>query len=143
MKVYRVVWTLAVGALVVRGLLLGHEHHPALTGTAILTGVGIAAVAGLWAPSLRARRTAAWALAAGAATGAAIGHLPHLGGGLVVIAILVAATAPVTVSAYERWVESDGRSSSLDALVRGLAHAAPGYVPPSPPSEGERRELRP
>ncbi|WP_296603509.1 hypothetical protein [Nocardioides sp.] len=137
MKVYRAVWTLAVAALVVRGLLLGHEHHPALTGTALLTGVGVAAVAGLWAPSRRARRTAAWALAAGAAAGATIGHLPHLGGGLVVIAVLVAGTAPATVSAYARWAESDGQSSALDAAVRGLAHAAPGYVPP-PPSESDR-----
>lgn len=141
MKLYHVVWTIAVGALVVRGLLLGHEHHPALTGTAILIAVGIAAVAGLWAPSLRARRTAAWALAAGAVVGATIGHLPHLGGGLVVIAILVAGTAPSTVSAYARWAESDGQSSAVDALVRGLAHAAPGYVPPPPPNGPTDEEL--
>lgn len=139
MKTYRAVWTIVVGALIVRGLSLGHQHHPALTGTAVLVGVGIAAVAGLWAPSLRARRTAAWALAAGAAAGATIGHLPHLGGGLVVIAILIAGTAPMTVSAYARWAESDGESSALDALVRGLAHAAPGHVPPpAPPGESDR-----
>ena len=138
MKVYRVVWTFAVGVLVVRGLLLGHEHHPALTGTAVLIGVGVAAVAALWSPTRRARRVAAWALAAGAVGGAAIGHVPELGAGLVVIAILVAGTAPATGSAYARWAESDAESSPLDDLVRGLAHAAPGYVPPPTSREADR-----
>lgn len=84
MKAYRIVWTVAVGVLVARGVLLGFEHHPALAGTALLLG---------------------------------------------------AATSPGFLAAMERWLGSPDESSAVDAIVRGLAHATPVYVPS--PRRGE------
>ena len=132
MKAYRIVWTIAVGVLVARGIALGLEHHPAHTGTALLLGAGAGAAWSLRGPAMRVVATA---LAAGVISAAAVGHVQVLGAGLIVVALVAVVTAPGFLAALERWLASPDESSRADAIVRGLAHAAPVYVPP--PRRGE------
>lgn len=135
MKVYRIAWTVAVGVLVARGVTLGLDHHPGLAGTALLLGAGAGAA---WSAGGPPRRTAATALAAGTVPAAIVGHLPALGAGLVVVGFVVLVTSPGFLAALERWLGSPGESSRVDSIVRGLAHAAPGYVPPPPTDDLDR-----
>jgi hypothetical protein len=99
MKVYRIVWTVAVGALVARGLALGVDRDPALTASVSLLG---AAVGVAWSLGVQGRHVGRTAVVTGAAAGAVVGHLPALGAGLLVIAVMVAATAPSARSAEGR-----------------------------------------
>ena len=93
---YRIVWTVAVGALVVRGLALGLDRDPTLTATVALLGAAFGVAWSLGGPGRRVGRTA---VVTGSAAAAVVGHLPALGAGLLLIALMVAATAPTTLRA--------------------------------------------
>lgn len=139
MRAYRIVWTIAVAVFLARGVLLGLDRHPAITGTALLLGAGAGAA---WAARGPAQRTAATVLAA-AVPAAVVGHLPSLGAGLIVIGFVVLASSPGFIAASERWIESPEESSAFDAIVRALAHAAPVYVPPPDEPAHEHATFRP
>jgi hypothetical protein len=129
MKVYRIVWTAAVGALVIRGLVLGIDRDPALAAATFLLGASAGAAWSL-ARRRRRRRAASIAVATGAATAGAAGHLPSLGAGLLLIGILVVASAPGLLTTRDRRASISSRSArALDALTRGFGDAAFGYLP--------------
>jgi hypothetical protein len=133
MKTYRLIWTAAVSILVARGLVLGIEHTPALTTVMFLLG----AVAGVvWTLRRRGRRAGPTAVAAGAVSAAVVGHAEALGAGLLLIVIMAVGSAPGVLTARDRMAAVPSRTArTLDALTRGLAPMAPGYVPASPLSQ--------
>ena len=135
MKAYRIAWTVAVGVLVARGVTLGLDHHPGLAGTALLLGAGAGAAGPAGGPPRPAP-----AAAAGPPPPPAPhrGQPPALGAGLVVVGFVVLVTSPGFLAALERWLGSPGESSRVDSIVRGLAHAAPVYVPPPPTDDLDR-----
>ena len=135
MTAHRIVWSAAVGILLTRGLVLGLGQSPVLVAATFL--LGAAAGAAIWSVRHRERRFGPAALVSGAVTAGAVGLVPSLGAGLLLIGLLALATAPDFLAATDRWVTSaPSRSTSRwDALVRGLARAMPGYVPASRLSE--------
>jgi hypothetical protein len=127
MNTYRLIWTAAVSILVARGLVLGIEHARVPTAVLFLLG----AVAGVvWTLRRRGRRAGVTALVAGAVSAAVVGHAEVLGAGLLLIGLIALGSAPGVLTAYERWGAVTSRTAqTLDALTRGLAPMAPGYVP--------------
>jgi hypothetical protein len=129
MNVHRLIWTTAVSVLVARGLVLGIEHSRLLTTAMFLLG----AIAGVvWTLYRRGRRTGLAAVAAGATAAAMVGQAEALGAGLLLIVIMAVGSAPGVLTGYERIAAVPSRTArTLDALTRGLAPMAPGYVPTS------------
>jgi hypothetical protein len=127
MKTYRLIWTAGVSILAARGLILGIEHARVLTVAMFLLG---AAAGVVWTLHRGGPRASVRALAAGAVSAALVGHAGALGAGLLPIGLIAVGSAPGVVTAYERWHAVPSRTArTLDALTRGLAPMAPGYVP--------------
>jgi hypothetical protein len=133
MKGYRLVWMVVVTLLVARGLALGIEHARVMTTVMFLLGTVAGAAWALHRHGRDGRRAGVAALVAGAVSAAVVGHAEALGAGLLLIVIMAVGSAPGVLTAYERWAAVPSRTArTVDALTRGLAPMAPGYVPAAP-----------
>lgn len=136
---YRIAWWAVFGALALVGLGLGLVHHPLWV--VVLATVGAMGGA-TWARVRQVRGPVV--LAAGAVPGAVAGLLPVLQGGLVLVAVLLLASAPGALSAYDRWAEAAPRTSRTrwKAYAAGFAPAAPTLGAPRSVRDLSDEQLR-
>ena len=139
-RMYRVAWLTvcaAIGAVGVAVLLiLSPAAFAILFPVFALVGVTLVLAGAGEHSSLpgrsRARRALVGALAAGTVASAYVGLAAVLGAGVLLLIVIVAASAPSAMSVYARWlrVALAPSTGSIAAWAPGFVSPVPGWAPP-------------